>query len=166
MGRNRKSIFAQDIQHSSYTKAEAEEIGRIERELNGKCDNFEPPTFLEGNEIALAEFERLAEELYEIGVLSNVDNISLGMYCQLYSTYVDCVRLEKEQGLFTSYTNKGGETNLVEAPWSKLKRQTETQMINLSKQLGLTPVDRLKFINMKKADKEEQDPLLALLKED
>ena len=162
----RKSIFAQDINHTSYTKAEAEERMEIERTLNGKCDNFEPPTFLEGNEIALAEFERLAEELHEIGVLSNVDNISLGMYCQLYSTYVDCVRLERENGSFQNYTNKGGETNLVEAPWSKLKRQTETQMINLSKQLGLTPVDRLKFINIKKADKEEKDPLLTLLKED
>ena len=165
MGTYRKSINSQNIQTSSYTKAEAEERKQIEKELNGECDCFEMPIFLEGNEVATNEFIRLSEELRKIGVLSNVDNVQLGMYCQLYSTYLECVKQENEKGLFLEYTNKGGETNLVEAPWVKLKRATETQMITLGKQFGFTPVDRLKFIGIKKEEKNE-DPLMMLLNND
>lgn len=165
MGTYRKSINSQNIQTSSYTKAEAEERKQIEKELNGECDDFEMPIFLDGNEVAIDEFIRLSNELRKMGVLSNVDNVQLGMYCQLYSTYLECVKQENEKGLFLEYTNKGGETNLVEAPWVKLKRATETQMITLGKQFGLTPVDRLKFIGMKKEEKND-DPLMDLLKND
>lgn len=164
MSTYRKSINAIDPNWSPYTKAEAQERIEIEAELNGGCDNFEIPSFLEGNEVAIEEFNKIAAELKKIGVISNLDSTQLGMYCQLYAQYVECIRLENEHGLFHEYTNKSGETNLVEAPWSKLKRQTESQMIALGKQFGLTPVDRLKMIPIKQNDRDSKDPLLSILK--
>jgi P27 family predicted phage terminase small subunit len=164
MSTYRKSINTINPDRSSYTRAEVQERIEIENELNGDCDNFEIPSFLEGNVVAIEEFNKIAAELKKIGVISNLDSTQLGMYCQLYAQYVECIRLENEHGLFSEYTNKSGETNLVEAPWSKLKRQTESQMIALGKQFGLTPVDRLKMIPIKQNEKDNKDPLLNILK--
>lgn len=126
-------------------------------------DKWKTPNFIKGNKVATKEFKRLAKELKEREVLSNVDNILLGQYCQLYSNYVECVKKEQELGLFTEYTNKGGQTNLIEAPWVKLRRQIETQMINISKSFGFDPVSRLKFTEIVKTE-EQEDELMEILK--
>lgn len=147
---SKKSINNIDTSKGGYTKEQIEYRQQQENIVNGDCDKFTMPPFLKGNKIAKKEFEKLTKELKDRKVLSNVDNIQLAMYCNCYSTYCECVRLENEKGLFTEYTNKAGETNLIEAPWVKLKRGTETQMINISKQFGFTPVDRLKFTTVTK----------------
>lgn len=158
----KKSINNIDTSRGGYTKAEIESRKDQEKKLNGKCDNFKVPDFLKGNKVAIKEFKRLSNELKDKSVLSNIDNIQLGLYCQCYSGYCECVELEKQRGLFAEYTNKGGETNLVEAPWVKLRRQLETQMINIAKSFGFSPVDRLKFVNTN-AREDEEDPLIKLL---
>lgn len=158
----KKSINMIDLSKGGYTKEEIEYRQEQEKAINGDCNKFTMPPFIKGNKIAEKEFKRLTKELKDREVLSNVDNISLAMYCQCYSTYCECIRLENEQGLFQEYTNKAGETNTVEGAWVKLKRATETQMINISKSFGFTPVDRLKFTSVQKP-KEESDPLLSIL---
>ena len=161
----KKSINMIDTTKGGYTKEEIERRKAEEKAINGNCDKFTMPPFLKGNKIAEKEFKRLTKELKERETLSNIDNIQLAMYCQCYSTYCECIRLESERGLFTEYTNKAGETNLVEAPWVKLKRQTETQMINIAKSFGFTPADRLKFTGNGKEDKED-DELLKIINGD
>lgn len=157
----RKSINNIDTSKGGYTKEEIEFRKNQEKKINGDCKNFKAPEFLKGNKIALKEFKRLSEELKERDVLSNIDNIQLAVYCQCYSNYCECIQKEKEFGLFAEYTNKNGSTNLVEAPWIKLRRQLEVQMSNIAKQFGFTPVDRLKFTEIKK--EEVVDPLLEIL---
>lgn len=158
----KKSINMIDLSKGGYTKEEIEFRKEQEKSMNGDCDKFTVPPFIKGNKIAEKEFKKLTQELKDREVLSNVDNIQLAIYCQCYSTYCECIRLENLKGLFTEYTNKAGETNLVEAPWVKLKRATETQMINLSKQFGFTPVDRLKFTSVIKP-KDEQDEVVNII---
>ena len=113
--------------------------------------NFRMPDFIKGDKVAESEFKRMSKELSELdpGFLTNIDNIQLGMYCRLFSIYKQCLADEQEKGLFTSYTNKGGSENVVEAPWSKLRRATETQIMMLSKSFGLSPLDRRKFKDCK-----------------
>lgn len=163
MGRPRKSINNIDTSKGGYTKETIEFRKEQEKMINGDLDKWKVPEFIKGNKVAIKEFKRLAEELKDREILSNVDNILLGQYCQLYSNYVDCVSKEQELGLFTEYTNKGGQTNLIEAPWVKLRRQVETQMINISKSFGFDPASRLRFTEIVKPD-EEEDELLNILR--
>lgn len=162
MGRPRKSISNIDTSKGGYTKETIEFRKEQEKMINGDLDKWKVPEFIKGNKVAIKEFKRLAEELKDREILSNVDNILLGQYCQLYSNYVECVRKEQELGLFTEYTNKGGQTNLIEAPWIKLRRQVETQMINISKSFGFDPASRLRFIEIFKQDEEENELLNIL----
>ena len=159
MGRPRKNV---DSVVGGITKAEREFRKEQERKINGDLDKWEVPTFLKGDKVAIKEFKRLSEELKNMEVLSNIDNITLGLYCQCFSNYVECVKQEREHGLFIEYTNKNGSTNLQEAPWVKLRRQLETQMVNIAKQFGFTPKDRLSFIDIK-PKQEEKDELLDIL---
>lgn len=132
-----------------FTKAERSERLELEKKINGECNNFKVPPFIKNSPNALKEFKRLKKELLDREVLSNLDNISLAQYCLLYSNYIDCLALEEEKGLFTEYENKGGGVNLIEAPWVKLRRATETQMINIGKNFGFSPVDRQKLVKPK-----------------
>lgn len=163
IGRPRKSINNIDTSKGGYTKETIEFRKEQEKLINGDLDKWKVPDFIKGNKVATKEFKRLAEELKDREILSNVDNILLGQYCQLYSNYVECINKEREFGLFTEYTNKGGQTNLIEAPWVKLRRQIETQMINISKSFGFDPVSRLRFTEIVKQENED-DELLKILK--
>lgn len=147
MGRNKKPMAMNG--DKGFTKAERSERLELEKKINLECDNFKIPTFIKNNKEALKEFKRLKKELLDREVLSNLDNISLAQYCLLYSNYIDCIALEEEKGLFVEYVNKGGATNTIEAPWVKLRRATETQMINIGKNFGLSPVDRQKLVRPK-----------------
>jgi len=44
-----------------------------------------PPSFLSPE--ALAEWERVCEELYEIGIVTGIDRAALGTYCQAYGRW-------------------------------------------------------------------------------
>ncbi|MBZ9635508.1 phage terminase small subunit P27 family [Clostridium sp. FP1] len=149
---SRKSINNIDTKKGGYTKEQIEYRQQQEKKANGDCDKFTMPPFIKGNKIAEKEFKKLTKELKERKVLSNVDSTQLAMYCNCYSTYCECIRLENDKGLFSEYTNKAGETNLVEAPWIKLKRATETQMINIAIKFGFSPADRLKFTSVTKPE--------------
>lgn len=157
MGRPRKSINNIDISKGGYTKETIEFRKEQEKKINGDLDKWEIPEFIKDNNIAIKEFKRLAEELKYREVLSNVDNILLGQYCELYSEYIDCIKKRREFGSFIEYTNKGGQTNLIEAPWTKLRGQVETRMMNISKSFGFDPVSRLRFTDIVKPEEQKDE---------
>lgn len=64
---------------------------RRETEIKAKADDVKPPGWLTGG--AKKEFIRLAEELLEIGIISNLDVQSLAMLCANQERYL---QLQKE----------------------------------------------------------------------
>ena len=51
------------------------------------------------------EFRRIAGELLELDVITNIDVNALATYCDAYSDYVECTKIIREEGL-VEYTNK------------------------------------------------------------
>lgn len=66
------------------TKSEIEQ--RKNSEVKAKSDNIKPPKNLTKDE--KKEFKKIANELIEIGIMSNLDCNSLGMYIRSYGNYV------------------------------------------------------------------------------
>lgn len=153
----KKSIFETDLTKTHRNKDEIEFRKRQEEFMNGVLDNYEIPDFIKDDSIAVEKFKFLSDELEKKKILSNVDNVALGQYCKLYSEYCKCVEAIKTYGLWIEYTNQGGKTNVVESPYLKTKRQCETQMIQLSKQFGFTPKDRLGLTPTKPQEKEKDE---------
>lgn len=66
------------------TKAEIE--ARKNSEIKAKSDNIKPPKNLTKEE--KKEFKKIAKELVELDIMSNLDCNSLGMYIRAYGNYV------------------------------------------------------------------------------
>lgn len=56
-----------------------------------------PPDWLSGE--ALAEWDRISDDLYDIGLLTRVDRTSLTAYCQAYARWVECEQAINEHGV-------------------------------------------------------------------
>ena len=69
----------------SYTKEAMKERLENENRLKGKADKIVAPEIVLMDEVALAKFETLVEELKEVDVIANVDVDLLGGYCTAYS---------------------------------------------------------------------------------
>lgn len=66
------------------TKSEIEK--RKNSEVKAKSDNIKPPQNLTKDE--KKEFKKIAKELIEIEIMSNLDSNSLGMYIRAYANYI------------------------------------------------------------------------------
>ena len=61
------------------------------------------PTFLKG--AAKKEWERIAPELYKLGLLSKVDRAALAAYCQAYGRCDEAERKVKKEGYLFETSN-------------------------------------------------------------
>lgn len=159
-GRPRKTANALQ---GAYTKEEMK--ARVEREkaITGDCDNIPPPMFIINDEIALAEFYRVVDELKKVNIATNVDSVMLGVYANCYSMYYRATIEIGDQGLVTEYTNKGGATNSVVNPYIKIQKQYMDSILKLSEKFGFDPSSRAKIAHLQPSEKEEkQDPLLLM----
>lgn len=160
MARPRKAANALQ---GAYTKEAMEERVAKEKAITGDSDNIPPPKFIENDEIALAEFYRVVDELRKVNIVTNVDSVMLGMYANCYSLYYRATIEIGEQGLVTEYTNKGGATNAVINPYIKIQQQYMTSLMKISEKFGLDPSSRAKIAHLQPSDKEKkEDPLMAM----
>ncbi|PEO41792.1 phage terminase small subunit P27 family, partial [Bacillus toyonensis] len=128
IGRKAKPINLQVLEGNPnrLTKAEIERRLDAEKQLQAKKDKVIPPKWLAP--VAKEEFERIANELLELDVITNIDVNALATYCDAYSDYVGCTKIIQEEGLLVEYTNKAAETNKVPHPLLTKKKQLHEQM--------------------------------------
>ncbi|WAH44514.1 phage terminase small subunit P27 family [Alicyclobacillus fastidiosus] len=146
---------------SRLTKKEIEQRAMAEKSLRPRADNIRPPTWLDS--VAKKEFKRIAKELQELELLTNVDVNALAAYCDAYADYVECTRIIREEGLLVEYTNKAAETNKVPHPLLTKKKQLHDQMRSLSLEFGLTPSSRAKLAmpKVEKSERSEEEELFG-----
>ncbi|PEA24593.1 phage terminase small subunit P27 family [Bacillus cereus] len=146
MGRKAKPINLHVLEGNTnrLTKAEIERRLDAEKQLQAKKDKVTPPEWLDP--VAKKEFERIASELLELDIITNVDVNALATYCDAYSDYVGCTKIIQEEGLLVEYTNKAAETNKVPHPLLTKKKQLHEQMKALAVEFGLTPSARAKIV--------------------
>lgn len=154
MGRKAMPIHLQLLNGNKnrLTKKEIEQRLEAEKKLKPKADNIKPPAWLDS--IAKKEFKRIAQELMELDLLTNVDINSLAAYCDAYSDYIKCTKIIQEEGLMVEYTNKAAETNKVPHPLLTKKKQLHEQMKSLATEFGLTPSARAKLAMPRQEEKE------------
>jgi P27 family predicted phage terminase small subunit len=152
MGRNAKPIQLHLLEGNKnrLTKEEIEQRLEAEKKLQPKKDKIKPPAWLDP--IAKKEFKRIAGELMELDLLTNIDVNALAAYCDAYSDYIKCTKIIQEEGLMVEYTNKAAETNKVPHPLLTKKKQLHEQMRSLASEFGLTPSARAKIAIPKKEE--------------
>jgi P27 family predicted phage terminase small subunit len=134
------------------TKKEIEKRKQAEESLRMSDEHIDPPEWLD--EIAKKEFERIAELLKEVRLVTEADIHLLATYCDAYSDYVKCTELIQKEGLMVEYTNKAAETNKVPHPLMTKKKQLFEQMKAVASEFGLSPSARAKLAMPKKEEKE------------
>lgn len=161
MGRPKKCVNALQ---GAYTKEAIKQRVEMEKAITGDSDNIPPPKFIENDEIALAEFYRVVDELKKVNIVTNVDSVMLGVYANCYSIYYRATLEIEEQDLITEYTNKGGATNSVINPYIKIQQQYMASLMKISEKFGLDPSSRAKIAHLQPSDKEDKkDPLMLMV---
>ncbi len=128
------------------TKKEIEE--RRKQEIKAPADKVEAPSYLPDN--LKAEFNRIANELIDIGIMSNLDCEALARF--LISEY-NYQKVSKKLLKMGVDNPKYGETVRLQERLFTMARQSAND-------LGLTISSRCKLVVPKKEEKEE-DPITA-----
>ncbi|AGH31383.1 terminase small subunit [Tetraselmis viridis virus SI1] len=108
-------------------------------------DMPERPDYLEG--YAAEEWDRVAEELFRFGQLTNLDVAGLAAYCVAFDTWhraLDELELLKRDknapgGGLLKQTDNG---NLIPHPLIGVANKSRADMVDFAKQFGLTPYSR------------------------
>lgn len=103
-----------------------------------------PPTTLSRE--AKAEWKRITPELDELGLLAKMDRAILALYCTWWSRWCDLNRqLARDTSRNDGLVVTGHHGVRVKHPaWSMFKDATE-QTVRLAKELGITPLTRLRM---------------------
>ncbi|WIF94308.1 phage terminase small subunit P27 family [Caminicella sporogenes] len=106
--------------------------------------------------MAEQEFNRVVEELKELGIVSNLDTTILAIYADAYANYVKITEQLKNEPLTIEYTNKAGATNIIENPLVKTQMKYIDVIMKCSTKLGLSVSDRLKLVVPKQEEKVDE----------
>lgn len=161
MARPRKNTSALQ---GAYTAEEMKQRLENEKSIQGKCDNLEPPEFIQLDEVALNKYLQLVEELTEVGVVANVDVDLLAVYADSWSKYVRATKMLAMQNMVEEQENKLGAVAKMQNPYIKIQQNYATQLMKIASLFGLSPADRSKIAHLNPSDKNEKvDPVMALL---
>ncbi|HDW3058686.1 phage terminase small subunit P27 family [Bacillus cereus] len=146
MGRKAKPIHLHILEGNTnrLTKEEMKQRLESEKRWKAKSDKVRPPTWLDS--VAKKEFKRIAGELLELEVMTNIDVNALALYCDAYADYMACTKIIQEEGLLVEYTNKAAETNKVPHPLLTKKKQLHEQMKAIGVDFGFTPSARARIV--------------------
>jgi P27 family predicted phage terminase small subunit len=118
------------------------------------------PRTLKGE--ARAEWNRIVPELEAIGVLATIDRGVLIRYCTAWADWVELDEQLQKSGRIVR-----GQKGLVRNPLWLLRRDAEETLIELGRQLGLTPIARLRagVVHERPPDPAEEDRHLVVIEE-
>ncbi|ULO09661.1 phage terminase small subunit P27 family [Paenibacillus sp. 19GGS1-52] len=105
------------------------------------------------DKIARKEYRRIAKELTELNLLSNLDVTTLAQYCAAYVNYLNVSKEMEGQPFVVPMVNKTGATNMVKNPLISIQQQYAIEMQKYSIQMGLTIQSRLKMTPPKPEEK-------------
>jgi P27 family predicted phage terminase small subunit len=95
-----------------------------------------PPAFL--SEYAVYEWNRVGPELWQLGLLTVLDETSFAAYCQSYGLW----RLAEERLAQEDLVSPGCERNKVINPLQKIATQAARDLIRFGQEFALTPSSR------------------------
>lgn len=119
-----------DGNKSRLSKKQIEARKLAEERLNVGSDKVKAPTWLSSQ--AKAKFQDLSKQLKEAGIMTNLDVISLALYCDAYANYI----IETDK---------------------KIKKTLFDQMAKVASDFGFSPTSRAKIAIPNKPKEEPSD---------
>lgn len=125
------------------SEKEIEERKNQEVKVKAKSDNIKPPAYLKAKQ--KAEFKKIAKELQELGIMSNLDVDALARYIIAKECYLEVVKLINEQPAL-----------IIDKNVAQIKDTYFKECRQASSDLGLDISSRGKLVvpNKKEAEKE------------
>lgn len=114
----------------------------------------QPPCDLINN-VARREWDRIGKELYDLGLLTNIDTTALAMYCTHFALWYGAVKSIKNEGM-TTITKNGypiPNPNIKEIP------KHFNSMMKILVEFGMTPSSRSKITTTNKKGDENEESL-------
>jgi len=103
-----------------------------------------PPTHL--SDEAKIEWDRVAEDLYRIGILTNIDRAVLAAYCQAYGRWVSAelalTEMAKNDEVTHGLTVKTINGNILQNPMVGMANKAMADMVRYAAEFGMTPSAR------------------------
>ncbi len=90
------------------------------------------------NRYGREEWNRISKELFELGLLSEIDRAALAAYCSAYGRWVQVELKLKKSRLIVTTTNGNGIQNPLVGMANKLRHQ----VIAFAAEFGMTPSSR------------------------
>ena len=105
------------------------------------------------DELGKKEWDRMAAELYPIGVMTVVDRTALEAYCSEYSKWVYASQQIQKHGMLI----KAQSGFPMQSPYLQIANKSQAEMRKWLCELGCTPSSRTRVERAPKV--EEKDPL-------
>jgi len=103
---------------------------------------------------AKVEWERVSQELAELGLLTKIDRAALAAYCDCWADYLEAAKLCANKDGQDRKVIKTAAGNFVENPYFSIKKRCLELMHKFLTEFGMTPVSRTR-INAHPKDKED-----------
>jgi P27 family predicted phage terminase small subunit len=135
-------------------------LTRQEGEIKPEADSIKRPTWLTGE--GRKEWERISDELKELGLLTNIDQGALAICCDAYGKYVAATRQIKNKELVIEHINAAGKSNMVANPVINIAVKYAELYKKYMTEFGLSPSARARLLAPKErgdADDDEDDIL-------
>jgi P27 family predicted phage terminase small subunit len=107
------------------------------------------------SEVARAEWDRVAETLHDIGVLTTIDRAALAAYCQAYGRWVEA----EEQMKKTPAMLKTPSGYVQQSPWLSVANKQLELMGRFAIELGMTPAARTRVASVLSGAEEPIDKI-------
>ncbi len=96
------------------------------------------------SDVAHAEWHRIAQALYDMGVVTLVDRAALAAYCQAYGRWVEAEEKLKE----TPVMLKTPSGYVQQSPWLSVANKQLELMGRYMAELGITPASRARVASV------------------
>ncbi|ABN75759.1 phage terminase small subunit P27 family [Cereibacter sphaeroides] len=117
---------------------------RNDKEPKPKAVRLAAPAFL--SEPARGEWARVVEDLYALGILSNVDRAALAAYCQAYGRWVQAEealsRMAERDQVTRGLMIKTSNGNAIQNPLVGSANTAMRDMVKFAAEFGMTPSAR------------------------
>lgn len=163
MGRPREPIDLIEAKGRKHlTKAESE--ARRKAEVKAPCDNVEPPAWLSKKE--KDKFNEIAEQLLDIGIMSNLDCDVLARYVRSQTEYEKITRQlsrikftpdrKRMDSAEEQMAEQAGKYNYLQKIQVRLEKQCNAD----ARELGLTIASRCRLVMPKKEETPTENKFL------
>ena len=107
--------------------------------------------------VGKSEWRRMGKQLFNLGLLSNIDLSAFGAYCQQYATWVEASEQVQKHGMLI----KAQSGFPMQSPYFSIQAKAQAEMRKWLVEFGMTPSSRSRVeVDKRKAE----DPMEAFFK--